>query len=966
MAVERVFLGWDRPAVVKVREYLLPQELYGPVDLARDLIVVPTTQAGRRLREVLALHCASRKTALLSPRVATPKFFLYAEDESGKMASPLETVAVWTDVLTKVDLSHYSGLYPARTPSPDFTWALHTGEMIQTLRETLADGGYRITDVNRDFGHQLEEKDRWEDLANLETAYLDRMAALGLSDPFESMLRYAENPKPPKGIERVVLAAVPDPTPLVVRVLERLDKQVPITVLVHAPESLADCFDGWGRPLSSRWQERLIDIPDADSSIILAASPRSQSRQVLELIAREAGQYGPADVAVGVPDSEVTPFLATDLIDKGLVPFDPAGKPVNGHPLCQLIQSFQSLVSGGTYRAFSAFLRHADFLEFLEKEQRLSPRRVLQEMDEYQNAHLPQGLGDIERTLLPGAGDSVRTEFPNLAKAVACMMEWVRDFRARPESLIPTHLNEQVHVDRVLRSLLQAVYEVHELSPGDADDVEFAAVAEVIDEALRQLSSGSLAGVAVDRDNALELLLWSLGRQLYNPEPEKAIIDLEGWLELPWNDAPLLIVTGMNDSVVPGGRLSDIFLPDTLRKLLILRCDADRLARDAYLMTALVESRRQEGRACFIAGKTGSSGDVLKPSRLLFRCTDAELPRRAERLFGSPVEARADCPSSITFPLDASPPPDLSAGKLDRARISVTAFRDYLACPFRFYLKHVLGMEEIDDQKVELDARDFGSLVHDVLHAMAQNSEMRRCRSADQLQDFLCARATDWAAARFGPSPPLQIEIQLESARQRLRETARVQAALISEDWEIIHSELEIEGELEGFLVRGKVDRLDRHRRTGRIRVIDYKTSENAQRPEESHLGSIPRDQELPGYMMVDICGSEKRWIDLQLPLYGILLSSHPGLEGPFDLGYFNLPRALPETGVVIWEGVTPSLLEAAAACARGVISDIRGRRFWPPSTRVRYEDFGKLFPAEPPECIDVESFEAFIRGEEA
>jgi ATP-dependent helicase/nuclease subunit B len=110
MAVDKVFLGWDRPAVVKVREYLLPQEISGPVDLAKDLIVVPTRQAGRRLREALAVHCAGQKTALLSPRVATPTYLLYPEDESGKLAGPLETAAVWTDVLTKADPSRYKGL----------------------------------------------------------------------------------------------------------------------------------------------------------------------------------------------------------------------------------------------------------------------------------------------------------------------------------------------------------------------------------------------------------------------------------------------------------------------------------------------------------------------------------------------------------------------------------------------------------------------------------------------------------------------------------------------------------------------------------------------------------------------------------------------------------------------------------------------------------------------------------------
>jgi ATP-dependent helicase/nuclease subunit B len=326
MSVEHHFLGWDAPLTTKVREFLLPQEITGPVDLARDLIVVPTRQAGRRLREALALHCSSQKTALLSLRVVTPAFFLRPEDEAGTVAAPVEVAAVWADVLMKADLGHFGGLFPARAPSQDFLWALRTGEMIEGLRSMLADGGHSIAGVYRDFSPVLEEMERWHDLTELETAYLERLSALGLEDASVWKLQHAVNAEPPKGIERVVVAAVSDPTPLMVLKLEHLATQIPIVVLVHAPEALADCFDTWGRPLPEKWRERRIDVPDPDGDIILSASPPSQSREALDLIAREAERFGPADIALGVPDDEIIPFLEADLRRAGLVPFDPAGK----------------------------------------------------------------------------------------------------------------------------------------------------------------------------------------------------------------------------------------------------------------------------------------------------------------------------------------------------------------------------------------------------------------------------------------------------------------------------------------------------------------------------------------------------------------------------------------------------------------------------------------------------------------
>ncbi len=949
MSQERHFLGWDAPATVKLREFLLPPELSGPVELARDLIVVPTQQAGRRLREALATHCSSQKTALLSLRVVTPAFFLQPNDKSGTMAEPLEVAAVWAHVLMKANLSRYGGLFPSRTPSQDFTWALHTGEMIEGLRGTLADGGYSIAAVYNELKDILEERERWRDLAELESMYLERLNAIGLKDPCAEMLQYVKSPEPPRGVERIVVAAVPDPTPLMVQKLERLSPLLPIVVLVHAPETLADYFDAWGRPVPAKWQERHIDIPSPDTNIVLSGSPRSQSRKVLELIAREAGHFGPADVAIGSPDSEVIPFLETDLAGAGLVPFNPAGRLTDQHPLSQLLRAFRDLNNEGDYPSVSAFIRNSDFLDYLQKKNHILPNRVLEELDSYQNKHLPQSLDDMVRAFAPSTTKSARhKEFPNLASAIAFIEEQLRGFDARD-------------VDSSLRSFLQAIYEFRTINTSEPRDSEFAAVAGMIDTALHRMADSPLAELRLDKESILEMLLWHLSQQLYYPEPEDAIIDLEGWLELSWNDAPFLIVTGMNDGSVPSSRPADIFLPDTLRRQLNLRHDDDRLARDAYLMTALIESRREQGRVCFIAGKTSGSGDVLKPSRLLFQCNDSELPGRAERLFGTPPEAPASYPSSISFRLEAVPPPDVPAHKLELKRISVTTFKEYLDCPFRFYLKHMLDMEALDDQKAELDALDFGSLVHDVLYEMAGNERMRQCEDISLLQDFLCARATDWIRNRLGSSPPLQVEAQIESARQRLRQAAQVQVGLVKQGWQITSWEMKVEGDIEGVLVRGKIDRIDRHRQTGRIRIMDYKTSEKAGKPEDAHLGSLSKDREWPEYARVEVSGREKRWTDLQLPLYAMLLSSDPGLPEPFELGYFNLPKALNDTGVVLWNNFSQALLESANACARGVINDIKSRRFWPPSPKTWHDEFESLFTADPALCVNAESFELFL-----
>ncbi len=939
MSVQRYFLNWDVPLAQAVTDFLLPSRISGTVDLGKELVVVPTRQAGRRLREMLALQCSRWDAALLSPHVVTPTYFLYPDDETKNVASQTDVAAVWTQVLMESELGEYESIFPARAPEQDFNWAIYTGEMIQRLRDTLADGGYRIADVYRDMSSMLEELDRWRDLSKLEEAYLKRLEEGGKQDPADFMIRRAENPPVPEGVERIVVAAVPDPTPLMVKALDRLAEQVPVAILVHAPESLADRFDKWGCPIPERWQLPPIDIPQPESNLVLAGSPSSQSRKVLEIMASESQRFGPADIAVGVPDKEVAPFLEADLTERGLSPFDPAGKGLSEHPLYQFLEMFQSLVADGSCMAFTRFLRNAGVLNFLRDKYNLSPFHVLREVDDFKNEHLPQDLDDIGDHL-----DRTDKGFANLKEAFTFIQRIISDFQSND-------------IEASLRSLLQVVYETRMITPDNIEGRYFMEAAKLIDNGIREMESDCVKAAGFENRHALALLLHRLQREQYYPARESSLIDLEGWLELPWDDAPLLVITGMNEGSVPDSQMSDVFLPDSLRALLNIRDDTRRVARDAYLMSELVEARKNDGRTCFIAGKTNSRGDPLTPSRLLFRCRDDELPDRARRLFGDPEETQASYAPTISFQLKAAPPHPTP--QPDLRRISVTQFRDYLQCPFRFYLKHVLRMEPYEE-KSEMDALDFGILVHHALRRMAE-SDIQRCGRVNELSDFLCSEAEDWRARRFGNSIPLQVGAQLNAAKNRLRAAARKQVELVKEGWEILEAEYRVEREITGLTVVGQIDRIDRNRQTGDIRILDYKTSDTATEPERFHLAPVLEDT--PEFARIEVEGKGKRWLDLQLPLYLLLLPEEDRFSGDVKVGYFNLPKGAGETGVAEWSGFDRTYLESARTCAEGAVRGIRSRQFWPPSSKVTYEEFQRLFHSDIPSCIDVEEFQAFMEG---
>lgn len=945
MRVQRHFLGWNEPVARKVCAWLLPASTPGWVDLEGTLVIVPTRQAGRRLREALAKACAGRHAALISARVVPPAYFLREAPGENPSASPCLVRAAWSRLLIKLKLRDMQGLFPSEPPSRDLAWALHMADLLQNLRNTLADGGLSLGDVPVTLQGAVPEPERWGDLARLEKRYLKELKNLGVEDPLTARMRRARNPERPDGVERVVVAAVPDPSQLVLRAWERLAEDVDFDVLVHAPPDRAADFDAWGRPLRDAWQGVKIDIPEEAQNLHLAASPSAQARRALDLMAEEKTRYTPAQMAIGVPDAEVVQPLAERLGEAGLPAYDPAGRSAAAHPLLHFLKALERLVSSGSFEALAAFLRHPDVLDCLLRREQIAPQQLLKEADLFQNKHLPQTIDDIWRRLSRGKG---ATHHPALYRAVA----WVRETIA---------LLRGPDLATALRQILLDLYDTRMLRPGVPEDEAFAAVAALANDLLDELATPELRQTGLEPIQLLRLAIEGLGEARYYLDHEEPAIDLEGWLELPWIDAPFLLVTGMNEGRVPDGRLSDLFLPDSLRARLGLRSDVDRLARDGYLMTTLIESRRESGRAAFIVGKNSLAGDPLKPSRLLFRCVDPLLPARAARLFGEAQDLRENVAASISFKFNPVPPPGAREGRLNPTRLSVTSFRRYLTCPFRYYLQVALEMEALDDRARSMDALAFGLMAHGALEFMANSDELRECADERRLASALEAVAEDWVREHYGKRPTLEIVVQLEAVKQRLGAMARAQVAHLREGWKIIEWEQDYTVIVDGITIRGRIDRVDQHAETGALLVLDYKTSDNKTLPKDAHLGTVREHH--AEYARLAVNGRDKAWVDLQLPLYEWLLEAKGYEAEAMRLGYFHLPKAVNETGITVWDEFTPELSAAARTCARGVIADVRARRFWPPADKVTYDDYAALFPAAPEACFDAGAFQRFMEA---
>jgi ATP-dependent helicase/nuclease subunit B len=686
---------WDQPLLPQAVGLLAGEwHRKGPLDLSSCLVIVPTRQSGRRLREALAAHAAVGGQAVFPPRVILPEALAMLGAPMADVASRIASRLAWIEVLRTLPMDEFRAVFPVDPPARDFGWARRLAEQFLRLQATLADAGLRMAMVNSRAGADFPESARWMQLATLEQRYDGELARRGLRDAQAAKLRHALEPALPAGVTRILVLGTPDPFPLAGSILAHHAGRVEVEIAVWGPadEPVRSLFDELGRPRAEIWTQREIAWPDFEQRVRLCPDPAAQAEQIVALARRYPA---PGDtLAIGVADPTVLVLLENGLERAGLAVFNPDGRPRRHDGLYALLTLLADFAREQSFVNVAALLRCADVLLWLELRGggEFSPAALLRDLDLLHARHLPPTL---EAAREKAAG------FPVLVGALDALAKLRRGLVAEdfPANAL---------------GALEELFRERRVDDGSPAAESAAAWREVVDEAKVALAAFPEA----DRAEAWELGLAEFGERVGFADKPPGALELNGWLELLWEDTPHLVVAGINDGIVPDAVVGDAFLPESLRARLGLKTNAMRFARDAYLLAALAAMRRTSGRLDVLLGKATDRGDPLRPSRLLLRCPDVELPRRVAFLFRPVEAAQASVPWTRAWRLQprAAPPPE---------RLPVTALRAYLACPFRFYLRHILRMEKVDPDKAELDARDFGTLLHGALQSLGEDERLR-------------------------------------------------------------------------------------------------------------------------------------------------------------------------------------------------------------------------------------------------
>lgn len=913
MSLTRHFLDFSQPALLSAAEYLVERYQRGSAaDMANAIVVLPGRRAARRLLEILVELTEQRGLLLSPPTLETvgqlPEHLYQAQRP---FASALTQQLAWARVLREADRGHLLRVVAAPHAADDVAGWLDLAQSVSQLHTELAADVLDFRDVAR-CGRELEsfgEGQRWAALRHLQEEYLKTLDALQLWDVQTARLVAIEQRECRTERDIVVVAAVDMP-----RTLRQMLQQVAaqVTVLVHAPRAWADRFDAEGCLVPEAWAA--IPVPlDADR-VRLVDGPAEVADMAARCLAEWDGRYRADEITIGLADEDLAPYVTRQLRDCGIAARAAVGRATAETGPYRLLAAFEAYLRSERYGEFAALVRHPDVSAWMARGEVAA--NWLERLDEYFGRHLQSRLSGN------WLGDEAE------ARPVQQVFERVElllaSFQGPPR--------RWPDWSPAMRDTLGEVYGARSWNRQDDSDRVFLEVFEQLRNAWEAVDAVPSPLVPVlDAATALELTLRQVRTAQVSPAFDPEAVELLGWLELPLDDAPALVVCSFCEGLVPSSVNSDAFLPNTLRSRLGLQDNARRYARDAYALSVLAASRQ---RLDLIVARHNSQGDPLAPSRLLFATEREQLAPRALRFFATPSPQRDLPPLAGSLASGGGesafvvPRPVPPAEKI--RELPVTAFRDYLACPYRFYLRRVLKLRSSDDAAEELDGGLFGSLAHEVLRQFG----LGPCRDSTdpaEIRQHLRELLQRCAEAQYGQHPLASVMVQLEQLRLRLDGFADKQAERAAAGWSIEsiegeqreHTDAVLQVGDDRLILRGRIDRIDVHRETGLRAILDYKSSDSPRTPEKAHQRG---DQ----------------WIDLQLPLYRHLARSQ-GITGPVQLGYVLLPKDVDKVEFCMAQWSEEQLARAdAVACE--VIRGIWDNKFWPPTEPA--PDFSEEFAA--------------------
>ena len=800
-------------------------------DFSDVMIVLPGSRSGRRLLEILCEKLTIENALFSPPRFLTPgKFceFLINFSEIDKIALDVEEIFAWILALENENEALETLLN--KPVAENYNYLPFAIAIRQIYNELAGDLIFfdDVAKITRDNGRETE---RWLALHEIYKTYLKILESNSIIDKTSAITKallsitcseseaargkIVESLETFKYTNNIYVVGVVDMFERFRAALNCLSDK--ITIISHGEKEWFGDEGGLQSDINIKKSDDLSD------KVKFCESYSEQSAETVNFLRGLEGKYSCRDIIISAPDDDIRRPLKQYLTEAEVPTHDSLGSVFGQTELGILLKSLTDYLNEKTVKTFLNLICHPVIEKYIFRSEEESAI-FIENFQRFASEHI------LELT-----GSKVFDEKPEQKEIIV-----------KTENLIAP-LCEKSTIKKSVENINELLSEVYNINKND-QPAAYPAIPMFHLEAIKKwrelsdriLSSGIEIKEKSDSTKTIKLMCQLLSGEKLAPAAETEAVDIIGWLEVPLEDAPVVILTGMNEGTVPESKLSHVFLPNSLRKSLGIQNDSGRLNRDRYYLRTIVESAE---KILITAGKYSANQDPLLPSRLLLDVSEENQAKLLERFYKTTNETdriiRTD-----GFELIGSPELELSLDE-EINELAVTRFKDFLECPYRFYLKQkkIYPCKELTK---EMPAFQFGTIIHNILEQFG-NSELANSENPNIIRSKLKELLDKEIEREFGENPHPAVLIQRDSMLKRLNVLAEKQAERAKNGWEIKETEKEIIIELAEYKIKGKIDRIDE--KITQKCIIDYKTGKVKGVKSEHY-------------------NKNTGWTNLQLPLY--------------------------------------------------------------------------------------------------
>jgi len=305
-------------------------------------------------------------------------------------------------------------------------------------------------------------------------------------------------------------------------------------------------------------------------------------------------------------------------------------------------------------------------------------------------------------------------------------------------------------------------------------------------------------------------------------------LQIMGMLESRVLDFKNVIITSLNEGVLPSGKSQNSFIPFDLKKAYKLPTYKEKDAIYAYHFFRLIQ---RSSHCHFIYNNATSGIEKAEKSRFL---TQLEIFKAPQHLVKNHTAvSNTEQKKTVLKEVRKTPQMIEKLESLFQYGISPSALTTYIRNPIDFYRRYVLGIKEVDQIEEDISYRTQGTVIHDCLDFLYRNYKGKPLdpRDIDQMLKEYPNILKALFEKKF-PKDALQNGknlIDYEIAKQQIKrflvqekEVVKSNQVKILELENIAEKSITIDDINFSIRLKGTVDRIDLY--NNQLRIIDYKT----------------------------------------------------------------------------------------------------------------------------------------------